>query len=178
MDSKQAAAVRDAINGCPNVVDPDDEDLVERDKEPRTMHTGKTYTGDRVEVSGNYFRPAYIEQSGTLSNGDGASRPVYVVVLESLWTEPDDARCLSSEMVHEVARHGCTVRFYPPDNRLDGDVWICDHFQPIQDANGDRCEECQATYFKLRDGEPVCARCGTPATDDATASEPKLEDYT
>jgi hypothetical protein len=174
MNSDKAAAVRDAINGCPTVVD--DDDLVERNGEPRKSHRGSTeriLTGDRIDPSRSYFRPAYIDQSGTLGNGDGAERPVFVVVLESLWTETDDVRSLSPEMVYEVAKHDCRVRFYPPDHRLDGDIWITDHFeQHPTDTNGDRCPECNSTYFKLRDGEPECARCGaTEETAQTTLME-------
>ena len=100
--------------------------------------------------------------SGTLGNGDGAERPVYVVILETLWTESTDVRSLPAEMVYEIAKHDCSIWYYPPDHQLDGDIWITDHFaQEITDTNGDRCSECGSTYFKIRDGEPECGRCGT-----------------
>jgi len=64
-------------------------------------------------------------------------------------------------MVYEIAKHDCRVRFYPPDHRLDGDIWITDHFsQDMSNTDGDRCAECGSTYFKIRDGEPECAKCG------------------
>lgn len=163
MNSNKAAAVRDSINGCPEVVDPE-EDLREDDGEPfETSHGGpeRAITGDHVKPTRSSFRPAYIEQSGTLGDGDGNTRPVYVVVLEPLWHEPTDVRSLSPELVYEVAKHDCRIRFYPPDHRLGGAIWICDHFQQdLSDTDGDRCPECEATYWKLRDGEPECARCG------------------
>ena len=126
MNSDKAAAVRDSINGCPTVIG--DDDLVESDREPHRTHSGDTLTGDRVESGSAFFRPAYIEQSGTFGDGDGREAPVFVVVLKSLWTEKRDVRSLSAEMVYEVAKHDCSIRFYPPDHRLDGDVWIVDHF--------------------------------------------------
>lgn len=70
-------------------------------------------------------------------------------------------------MVYEVAKHDCRIRFYPPEHHLGRSIWITDHFQQQpQDTNGDRCPECDSTYFKLRDGEPECARCG--ATEETT----------
>lgn len=73
-----------------------------------------------------------------------------------------DARSLSPELVYEVPKHDCRIRFYPPDHCLDGDVWICDHFsQQPSDTDGDRCSECGSTYFIICDGEPECAKCGT-----------------
>jgi len=174
MNSEKAATVRDAINGCPQVVS--DEDVQESDpkdvREGTRYHAGVTEkrTGDCTRGDQSTFRPAYIEQSGTLGNGDGAERPVYVVVLETLWTDHDDARSLSPELVYEVAKHDCRVRFYPPEHRLGGSIWITDHFsQQPSDANGERCPECDSTYFKIRDGEPECARCG--ATEDTVQTE-------
>lgn len=171
MNSDKAAAVRDAINGCPSVVN--DEDLVGRDRDPHTYTSGgveRTITGDHVDPSRSHFRPAYIEQCGTIGNGEGAERPVFVVVLEALWTATDDVRSLAPELVYEIAKHDCRIRFYPPEHRLDGDVWITDHFQQQPgDTNGDRCPECESTYFKIRDGEPECARCG--ATEDSVQTK-------
>lgn len=168
MNSDKAAAVRDAINGCPSVVN--DDDLVERDRDPFQTSSGgvkRTITGDHVKPDRSRFRPATIEQAGTIGNGDGAERPVFVVVLETLWTETDEVRSLSPEMVYEVAKHDCRIRFYPPEHRLGGSIWITDHFsQQPTDTNGDRCPECDSTYFKIRDGEPECARCG--ATEEST----------
>ncbi|MDS0280058.1 hypothetical protein NDI85_19930 [Halomicroarcula sp. S1AR25-4] len=160
MNSDKAAAVRDSINGCPDVVGEDD--LRERDDDHYHEHySGEIRTGDRVEPSADTFRPAYIEQSGTLGDGDGSSRPVYVVVLEPIWKTTDAAACLSQELVYEVAKHDCRLRFYPPDHRLGGTVWVTDHFsEDLSNTDGDRCPECSATYWKLRDGEPECARCG------------------
>jgi len=95
------------------------------------------------------------------ADAEGAERPVYVVVLEALWTEPTDARSLSPELVYEIAKHDCRVRFYPPDHRLSGDIWIVDHFQQdLTNTDGERCPDCGSTYWKLRDGEPECAKCG------------------
>lgn len=156
MNSDKAAAVRDSVNGCPLVVG--DEDVRE---------TSETATnGDRTEPTRSRFRPAYIEQSGTVGNDDGREAPVYVVVLKTLWTEQGDVRSLSEEMVHEVAKHGCSLRFYPPGHRLAGDIWIVDHFtEDLSNTDGDRCPECESTYFKIRDGEPECARCGEVQTE-------------
>ena len=175
MNSDKAAAVRDAINGCPEVVG--DEDLVERDGDNHRTHsrgTPRTYTGDRLDVSKSSYKPAHIEQCGTLGNGDGAERPVFVVVLETLWTESDEVRSLSPEMVYEIAKHECRIRFYPPEHRLSGDVWVTDHFQEVPtDTNGDRCS-CGSTYFKLRDGEPECAKCGESQTETAETGQRTL----
>lgn len=151
MNSDKAAAVRDSINGCPLVVG--EEDI------RKTSGTAKN--GDHIKTTRSRFRPDYVEQSGTLGNGDGRETPVYVVVLETLWTEQDDVRSLSAEMIYEVAKHDCSVRFYPPGHRLAGDIWIVDHFtENLTDTDGDRCPECDGTYFKLRDSEAECARCG------------------
>jgi len=179
MNSDKAAAVRDSVNGCPEVLDP--EDTKELDWTPTSKLRDDhdvTYTGEFIEPRDTSFRPAYIQQSGTVGNGDGATRPVYVVVLEALWTEPTDVRSLSPELVYEVAKHDCRLRFYPPDHRLDGDIWIVDHFtEDLSNTDGDRCPECDGTYFKIRDGEPECARCGEPANPDQTTEPPTLEDY-
>lgn len=114
------------------------------------------------------FRPAYIKQSGTAGNGEGATRPVYVVVLETLWHENTDVRSLSPQLVHEIAKHECSIRFYPPGHEREGDIWICDRiWQDMTDADGDRCE-CGSTYWKLQDGDPHCATCGRPRHDDGT----------
>ena len=72
-------------------------------------------------------------------------------------------------MVYEVAKHDCSIRYYPPGHRLDGDIWVTDHFaQEITDTNGDRCSECGSTYLKIRDGEPECTRCGAGESTDQT----------
>lgn len=174
MNSDKAAAVRDSLNGCPDVIG--DDALKERDGESLTSLSGgveKTYTGDHMDSSRSTFRPAYIEQSGTVGNGDGAERPVFVVVLEPLWTEPDDVRLLSPELVYEIAKHDCSVRFYPPEHRLGGAIWVTDHFtEDLSNSDGDRCPDCGSTYFKIRDGEPECARCGaTEETAQTTLTE-------
>jgi hypothetical protein len=167
MNSDKAAAVRDAVNGCPDVVN--EENLCERDGDPMTTHRGKTFTGDRVKVAGSRFRPAYIEESGTVGNGDGADRPVYVEVLKTVWTEQTDVRSLSPELVYEIAKHDCRIRFYPPDHRLEGDIWITDHLrESIKDSDDERCSECRSTYFKLRGDTPVCAKCGEPKSATGT----------
>ena len=107
MNSDTAAAVRDAINGCPTVVN--EENVVERDSEPTEVRGINTRdgrhkrAGDCVDTNRCRFRPAYIQQSGTLGNGNGAKRPVYVVILETLWTESSDVRSLPPEMVYEIA---------------------------------------------------------------------------
>jgi len=168
MNSEQAAAVRDSIAGCPSIVDPDDTSEYSRRLEDR-QHGGVevTFTGEFLTPD-SQFRPPRVEQVGEIGDADGASRPVYVVVLSALWHDTSDARSLSPELVYEVAKHDCRLRFYPPDHRLGGDVWICDHFrQQPRDTNGDRCPECGSTYFKIRDSEPECAKCGT-ATEQTT----------
>lgn len=167
MNSEKAAAVRDAINGCPQVVS--DEDVQKSDSEDvyetTRHHAGTTEkrAGDRTRGDQSTYRPATIEESGTVAGDDGVERPVYVVVLETLWTQRDEVRSLAPELVYEVAKHDCRIRFYPPAHRLGGSIWITDHFsQRLDDANGDRCE-CGSTYFKKRDGAVECARCGADA---------------
>jgi hypothetical protein len=172
MNSDKAAAVRDSINGCPEIVN--DDDLVERDRDPITTHRGDTLTGDKVDTDRSMFRPAYIHQSGTLGDGNGSTRPVHVVVLETLWHKRDDVRLLSSSLVYEVAKHDCNLRFYPPEHRLGGAIWVTDPLTAdLSNTDGDRCPECESTYFKIRDGEPECARCGEVQTEaeQATLSE-------
>ena len=164
MNSDKAAAVRDAINGCPTVIGDDDvsQNYPSGPLTRTTRGVEQTHMGGCTQTHRSRFRPAYIEQSGTLGNGNGAKRPVFVVVLETLWTEKSDVRSLPAEMVYEIAKHDCSIRFYPPDHRLDGDIWITDHFaQEIHDSNGERCSDCGSTYFKIKDGEPECAKCGT-----------------
>ncbi|NLV14345.1 hypothetical protein [Haloarcula argentinensis] len=178
MNSDKAAAVRDSINGCPDIVG--DEQLVERDREPREHHSGEIRTGDRVEPSIHQFRPASIEQSGTVGDGDGSTRPVYVVVLEPVWKNPATAATLSEQLIYEVAKHDCRLRYYPPEHRLGGTIWVTDHFtEDLSDTDGDRCPDCEGTYWKLRDGEPECARCGYRKHSDATPREQvTVGDYT
>jgi DNA-directed RNA polymerase subunit RPC12/RpoP len=160
MNSDTAAAVRDSINGCPDVVR-EDEDRREGDGEPFQTHRGRTLTGDSVDCDRASYRPAYIEQSGTVGDGEGAKRPVYVVVLEPLFTDLTDVRLLSAALVYEIAKHDCQIRFYPPEHRLGGGIWITDHVsQDLSNTDGDHCPDCGGTYFKLRDGTPECARCG------------------
>lgn len=162
MNSDKAAAVRDSLNGCPDVVDPDDTGEYSTQLEGR-QHGGVevTFTGEHHTPDHSKFRPAYIEQSGTLGDGDGAERPVFVVILESLWLDSSDVQSLSPEMVYEVAKHDCSIRFYPPEHRLGGSIWITDHFsEDLSNTDGDRCQECDSTYFKLRDGHVECAKCG------------------
>ena len=162
MNSDKAAAVRDSVNGCPQVIDPDDA-VVERDGEPYERR-GETKTGDRLDPGGATYKPASIQETGEVGDGNGATRPVYAVVLESLWTEPDDVRSLSPELVYEIAKHDCRVRFYPPDHRLSGDIWIVDHFtEDLSNSDGDRCPQCDSTYFKIRNGTAECAKCGATA---------------
>jgi hypothetical protein len=161
MNSDKAAAVRDSVNGCPDVVDPEDTREYSREVEKTEFGHDVTYVGEFLKPDPSKFRPAYIEQSGTVGDGSGSERPVCVVVLEPLWHDPSDVRSLSPEMVYEVAKHDCRVRFYPPEHRLGGSIWIVDHFtEDLTDSDGDRCPECESTYFKMRDGEPECARCG------------------
>jgi hypothetical protein len=181
MNSDKAAAVRDAVNGCPDVVT--EEAVVECDGEPFREATGagpnRTQTGDYLKPRASAFRPAYIEQSGTVGNGEGREKPVFVVVLEALWLNHDTAHCLSPELVYEVAKHECGLRFYPPEHRLGSAVWIVDHFADgVTDTDGDRCPDCEGTYWKVRDGEPECARCGTPLHGEQPAEQPTVEDYT
>lgn len=163
MNSDKAAAVRDSINGCPGVAA--DENTSEYGGEPFTGHDGNTYTGEFIRLRDFEYKPAHIEQSGTVGDGEGASRPVYVVVLEPTCTEQTGVRSLPSEMVYEIAKHDCSIRHYPPGHRLGGDkgaFWIVDHFtEDLSESDGDRCPDCGSTYFKIRDGEPECARCGT-----------------
>lgn len=168
MNSDKAAAVRDSINGCPTVIG--EEAVVDREgREPIRPYTSPArpdhvVVGDYTDPTRYTYRPAYIKQSGELGNGNGARRPVFVVVLEPLWTEYSDVRSLPPEVVYEVAKHGCWIRFYPADHRLGephGAIWIVDHLsQDLSESDGDRCPECNGTYFKLRDGEPECASCG------------------
>ncbi|WP_435125448.1 hypothetical protein [Halobaculum sp. D14] len=161
MNSERAAAVRDSIKGCPDIVDPEDTSEYSRKLEDR-QHGGVevTYTGEFLTPDST-FSPPKVEQVGVLGDGEGSERPVYAVVLSALWHEPSDVRSLSPQLVYEVAKHDCRIRFYPPDHRLGGDIWIVDTFsQSTGNTDGDRCPECGSTYFKIRDGQPECAKCG------------------
>lgn len=169
MNSDKAAAVRDAINGCPEVVS--DADVIERSGDPFETSRGsvtETRTGHRLQPDAARFRPAHIEQSGTIGDGNGAERPVFVVVLEPLWFEPADVRSLTPDLTYEIAKHGCGIRHYPEEHRLGESIWITDSLtenMPERDTNGTRCEECESTYYKIHDGDIECARCGSPVTD-------------
>jgi hypothetical protein len=165
MHSDKAAAVRDAINGCPSIVNEDDHiEYGGRDRFTTTRGGREiTITGEHVKPARSKFRPAYIEQVGSVGNGDGAERPVHAVILEALWLSSSDVRSLSPQIVHEAAKHDVRIRFYPPDHRLDGDVWFVDPLPQIHDSSSDRCLECGSTYFQIKDGEPECARCGHQA---------------
>lgn len=171
MNSDKAAAVRDSINGCPMVVG--DDDLRERDGAPHITYRGGTevtLTGDYVKPTRSRFSPATIKQSGTLGDGEGAERPVFVVELKPLWCDPGTAISLSPEMVYEAAKHDCRLRFYPADHHLGRAVWVVDRFtEDLTNTDGDRCPECDSTYFKIRDGTPECARCG--ATEKTTQTK-------
>lgn len=161
MNSDKAAAVRDSINGCPDVVDVEDTSEFSRRLERQHGGVDVTFTGEHLTPADTSFAPAEVQQSGTVADGSGSERPVYVVVLSALWLDHSDARSLSPELVYEVAKHDCRIRFYPPDHRLDGDVWIVDHFtEDLSSSDGERCPDCGSTYWKLRDGEPVCSKCG------------------
>jgi hypothetical protein len=171
MNSDKAAAVRDSINGCPDVVDPEDtsEYSTSRMTYSPVADADVTYTGEFLKPDRSCYRPAYVEQSGTIGDGEGATRPVYVVVLEPLWHQSDDVRLLSPELVYEIAKHDCRIRFYPPEHRLGGAIWVTDRFtEDLTNTDGERCE-CGSTYFKIRDGTPECAKCGAPTeqTDSA-----------
>ncbi|RLM32637.1 hypothetical protein [Haloarcula sp. Atlit-120R] len=181
MNSDKAAAVRDSINGCPDIVNDDDRlDYGNALFETTKYGNQVTIGGEFVEPSPTKFKPAYIEQSGTIGDGNGAERPVYVVVLESVWLNSQDVRSLSSELIYEVAKHDCRLRFYPPEHRLGGTIWVTDHFtEDLSNTDGDRCPDCEGTYWKLRDGEPECARCGHQKHSDATEREQvTVGDYT
>jgi hypothetical protein len=178
MNSDKAAAVRDSIKGCPGIVDADDTSEYPSDRlESTELGNDVVYTGEYLRPNA-HFRPPTVEQSGTLGDGNGATRPVYVVTLEPLWTADHRILSLSPEIVYEVAKHECRVRVYPEDYRLGPAVWVVDHFtEDLSNTDGERCPECEATYWKVRDGEPECARCGTPLHREESTAEPTLGDY-
>lgn len=166
MNSDKASAVRDSVNGCPTVIS--DDSVVTRDREPFESKHG-TLTGDRVDAHEYTYKPAHVQEVGSVAVDDGEPRPTYVVVLEPVWTElnknQDRVLSLPPELVYEVARHDCWMRFYPREHEFGASIWIVDHWtHDFGENDGDRCRECGGTYFKIREGEPECARCGRPRT--------------
>jgi hypothetical protein len=172
MNSDKAAAVRDAINACPGVVN--ESNLREDDGTPRSFGD-EIQTGDRYEFDSRLeFRPARIEQSGEVGNGEGTRRPVFVVTLAQLWYVHDSAVSLSQQIVYEAAKHDCSIRVYPENHSLGPAIWFVDSVpDDLSDTDGDRCPTCNGTYYKIHDGTVECARCGTERNE---ASDTLLAD--
>lgn len=126
MNREKAETIRDVLNDCAAVIG--DEDLVEDDGEPFSTHRGDTLTGDRMKTDKSWFRPARVHQSGTIGDGNGNTAPVFVVILEALWTTTDDVWSLSTEIVETVAASDCRLRVYPREHRLGPAVWIVAEF--------------------------------------------------
>lgn len=191
MDSQKAADVRDAINGLPCVAhDPEVSENYPSDGNTTVTRRGVewTHTGECVHLDGpkGYtFSPAEISQAGEIAFGENApKRPCYEVLLQplSIPTRPLPSISIPPAVVHEIAKYDCRIRVragyrgeYTP-----GTIQVRDDFAQEQDpdADGDRCSECQSTRFKLRNGVPVCERCGNRIEETESHTEPKIEDYT
>lgn len=188
MNSDKAADVRDSINALPFVI---------HDAEPSANYPGKdaltitrggvewTHTGECVDLHKFAFRPARINKAGEIGFGKNPQlRPCYEVIVEPLAipTRPSPTISIPPSMVHEIAKHGCRIRVTSGfrGEHTPGTIRVRDDLAHDRTSNvdGDQCESCGCTRFKLRDGTPECERCGTRLEDEPTATTPTLEEYT
>ncbi|WP_254810684.1 hypothetical protein [Natronosalvus amylolyticus] len=186
MNSDKAADVRDSINTLP---------CVAYDAEPSANYPGSdaltvtrrgeewTHTGECVQLKQYSFRPAAIHQAGEIAFDGGDPRPCYEVVLEplSIPFRPLPSISIPDAVVHEIAKHGCSMRvtaglrspFTPGTIRIRDDL----AHDRTSDVDGDQCEQCGCTRFKIHDGVPQCERCGEQRDERVPDTTPKLEDY-
>jgi len=162
VNSDKAAAVRDSVNACPDIVDADDTGEYSRQLEDR-QHGGVevTFTGEHIHLRDWTFAPAEIEVAGKVGFGDDPGlRPCYEVVVPSITLPGDMHGFVPKDIIHEAAKHDCLVRVSD-----DGTLRLRDDWQHREesDADGDRCEQCGCTRWRLQDGVPECERCGNTA---------------
>ena len=190
MNSEKAANVRDAINGLPCVAhDPEVSPNYPSDGNTTVTRGNEkwTHTGDCVHIAGRRgyaFSPAKINEAGQIAFDGGPLRPCYEVTLQPLAvpTRPLPSVSLPPAIVHEVAKYDCRIRVlsgyrgeYTP-----GLIRIRDDLAHDQDpdADGDRCPNCRATRFKMQNGIPECARCGTQVEETRTTDDVTLQTFT
>lgn len=186
MNSDKAADVRDSINRLP---------CVAHDAEPSQNYPGSdaltityrgkewTHTGECTKLEDFTFRPAAINEAGKIGFDDGEMRPCYEVVLEPLTlpTRPLPTISIPPEVVHEVAKHGCRLRVTSGlrGDHTPGTIRIRDDLahDRTSDADGEQCESCGCTRFKIQEGVAECERCGTKREERVPDPQPKIEDY-
>lgn len=172
MNSDKAAEVRDAINTLPTVAHEPEESFAHLEPGDEFRPAGgldRQLSGPHVRLDKYGWSPAWMEQTGEIGFGDDpVMRPNYDVFLRPLYvpTRPLPAVSLSPDLVHEVAKFGCRLRVYAGfrERRQPGLVVIKDDLAHDQSrrADSDLCRECGCSRWRLRDGEPECARCGLP----------------
>jgi len=162
MNIDKAADVRDSLNALP---------CVAHEVEPReyssdrleTHHGGVdvVFTGEHIHLRDWRFAPAELNVAGQVGFGDNPElRPCYEVVLPSIDLPGDMHGFVPTDVVYEAAKHDCLVRVED-----DGTLRLRDDMQHREesDADGDRCEDCGCTRWRLQDGVPECERCGSTA---------------
>ena len=172
MNSDKAADVVQSINALPCVVQ--DPEPREYSGEPLTTHQGGlevTFTGEHVNLYDYRFKPARMIVSGEVGFGDDpAMRPNYEVVVPALNLPADVHAYVPRDVVYEAAKHDCLIRCGE-----DGSLRLRDDMQHREEshADGDRCQDCGCTRFRLQDGVPECERCG--ATHEVAIEESEHE---
>lgn len=180
MNSEKAANVRDAINGLPCVAHNPDETPMYGDDTTTISKNGCewTYTGACVNTEKYGFSPAKINKAGEIAFDENAAmRPCYEVLLQPITipTRPLPTISLPPSVVHEIAKYDCRVRvtaglrgeFTPGTVRIRDDVT----HSHDSDSDGERCENCRGTRFKVKRGVPECVRCGTTLEQTPTQRE-------
>jgi len=159
MNSDKAADVRNSINKLPCVAH--DIETREYSSDKLESHQGGvevTFTGEHVHLRDWLFAPATTEIAGEIAFGDTDNlRPCYEVVVPSISLPGDMHGFVPTDIVYEAAKHDCLVRVTE-----DGSLRLRDDMQHREEADldTDQCDECGCTRWQLRDGVPVCDRCG------------------
>jgi len=162
MNSDKAADVRASLNALPCVAH--DVDSREYPSERVETHHGGVdvvFTGEHIHLRDWRFAPAELNVAGQVGFGDDSElRPCYEVVLPSIDLPGDMHGFVPTDVVYEAAKHDCLVRVED-----DGTLRLRDDMQHREesDADGDRCEDCGCTRWRLQGGVPECERCGSTA---------------
>lgn len=183
MNSEKAANIRDAINGLPCVAHNPDETPIYGDDTTTISKQGRelTYTGACVDTEEYTFSPATINKAGEIAFDENAAmRPCYEVILQPITipTRPLPTISLPPSVVHEIAKYDCRVRVTAGlrDEFTPGTVRIRDDVTHTHDpaSDGERCENCRGTRFKVKHGVPKCVRCGTTLEETTTQTEHEI----
>jgi len=162
MNSDKAADVRDSLNTLPCVAHDIDPGEYSSDR-LETRHGGVdvVFTGEHIHLRDWMFAPAELNVAGQVGFGDNSElRPCYEVVVPSIELPGDMHGFVPTDVVYEAAKHDCLVRV-----EQDGTLRLRDDWQHREesDADGDRCDQCGCTRWRLQDGVPECERCGSTA---------------